>query len=201
MQWIKKGKNVEAKIGDDSLAKGEFSLWINGSGKLMNASSNHTSKKEMKTFLEYNSIFFRSRNSSSSSSQYPMPPQQQQQQHQYYHQHISKSKRSKSMDDFGSQMVFEQSNRIQRNNIRNESSYHNSPLSSQMAKKSPSNIMMTRMSNQFPAQPQHRNQLRYSVDNLLEIDTSYFNNYQVKTFDNLCHLRCECKSLLVTHKL
>jgi hypothetical protein len=120
---------------------------------------------------------------SSSSSQYPIYHQQQQlQQQQFFHQHqITKSKRSKSMDDFGSQMVFEQSSRVQRNNVRNGSGYHpSSSSSSQMGKRSPQNNGMMRANIQHPPQPQHKNQMRYSVDNLLEIDTSYYNNYQVR---------------------
>ena len=118
----------------------------------------------------------------SSSSQYPLYHQQQQ---QYYHQQISKSKRSKSMDDFGTQMVFEQqqqqSNRVHRSNVRNGGrDYHQSPSTpSQMGKRSPPNNALVRASNYHPPQPQHKNQMRYSVDNLLEIDTSYYDNYQV----------------------
>lgn len=129
----------------------------------------------------------RSRNgASSSSSQYPIYHQQQQQQQhqqqQFFHQHqITKSKRSKSMDDFGSQMVFEQSSRVQRNNVRNGNGYHpSSSSSSQMGKRSPPNNGVMRTNIQHPPQPQHKNQMRYSVDNLLEIDTSYYNNYQVR---------------------
>lgn len=84
------------------------------------------------------------------------------------------------MDDFATQMVFEQSSRVQRNNVRNGNSYHQSSSASQMGKRSPPNSALVRASNQRPPQPQHKNQMRYSVDNLLEIDTSYYNNYQVK---------------------
>lgn len=102
------------------------------------------------------------------------------QQQQYFHQQISKSKRSKSMDDFGTQMVFEQSSRVQRNNLRNGNSYHQSSPPSQMGKRSPPNNALIRSNNsRLQQQPQHKNQMRYSVDNLLEIDTSYYNNYQV----------------------
>lgn len=86
------------------------------------------------------------------------------------------------MDDFGSQMVFEQSSRNHRNNVRNGNGggYHPSSSSSQMGKRSPPTSSQSRASNHHPSQPQHKNQMRYSVDNLLEIDTSYYNNYQVK---------------------
>lgn len=82
------------------------------------------------------------------------------------------------MDDFATQMVIEQSSRVQRNNLRNGSSYHHSSSSSQMGKSNSPNNAILRSNNY---RPQHKNQLRYSVDNLLEIDTSYYNNYQVKT--------------------
>lgn len=134
------------------------------------------------------SKFFFSRNgTTSSSSQYPLYHQQQQ---QYYHQQISKSKRSKSMDDFGTQMVFEQSSRIQRNNVRNGSGYSQS---SQMGKRSPPGNSIARATNHHPAQPQHKNQMRYSVDNLLEIDTSYYNNYQVREIKKITKPGlCQC---------
>lgn len=140
---------------------------------------------ESEIVLSITTISSFSRNgTSSSTSKYPLYHQQQQpSQQQYYHQQpISKSKRSKSMDDFGSQMVFEQSSRIHRNNVRNGngSGYHPSSSSSQMGKRSPPTSAQSRSSNHHPSQPQHKNQMRYSVDNLLEIDTSYYNNYQVK---------------------
>lgn len=119
----------------------------------------------------------RSRNGASTSSSY-YPPIYHQQQQQYFQQ-ISKAQRSKSMDDFGSHMVFEQSSRVQRNNARNGNGYQQrSP--SQMGKRSPSQNGLSRMNNHQAQQPQHKNQMRYSVDNLLEIDTSYYNNYQVR---------------------
>lgn len=129
--------------------------------------------------LETNSfINLCSRHGTSSSSQYPLYQKQQ----QYYHQQISKSKRSKSMDDFGTQMVFEQSSRIQRNNVRNGGNYNHQSPTSQMGKRSPQGNGVARATNHHPPQPQHKNQMRYSVDNLLEIDTSYYNNYQVSEF-------------------
>lgn len=86
------------------------------------------------------------------------------------------------MDDFATQMVIEQSSRqVQRNNPRNGNSYHHSSSMSQMGKKSPPNNAFLRTNNHRPPQPHYKNQMRYSVDNLLEIDTSYYNNYQVKT--------------------
>lgn len=143
----------------------------------------------------------RSRNgASTSTSHYPPlyhhPQQQQQQQQQYYHQQISKAKRSKSMDDFGAHMVFEQSSRVHRNNVRNGNGYQQQQQRSpsQMGKRSPSqNGLSARNNNHHPTQPQHKNQMRYSVDNLLEIDTSYYNNYQVSVRRN--ERNCE------THKV
>ena len=85
------------------------------------------------------------------------------------------------MDDFGSQLIFEQqTSRIQRNNVRNSINYNQSSLASQMGKRSPPGHAVARSTNHHPPQPQHKNQMRYSVDNLLEIDTSYYNNYQVR---------------------
>lgn len=144
--------------------------WI---GRLHRGHTLRTIIKAMKSSLSRNGA-------SSTTSQYPLYQQQQQ---QYYHQQISKSKRSKSMDDFGAQMVFEQTSRVQRNNARNGSGYHPSSSSSsaQMGKRSPPNNALVRTTNHHPPQPQHKNQMRYSVDNLLEIDTSYYNNYQVRS--------------------
>ena len=82
------------------------------------------------------------------------------------------------MDDFATQMVIDQSSRVQKNNLKNGYQYLSS--SSQIGKGSPINNMPLRGNNYRPPQPQHKNQMRYSVDNLLEIDTSYYNNYQVK---------------------
>ena len=55
--------------------------------------------------------------------------------------------------------------------------------SSQMINKRNTAVVKTTSSQHQsspPQQRQHKNQLRYSVDNLLEIDTSYYNNYQVR---------------------
>lgn len=168
MRWRKRGKQSIWRV------LWRFSFSGKSTGKLhrriINIRLNHT-KRNIK-------ILHRSR-SGSSTSQYPLYQQQQQ---QYYHQQISKSKRSKSMDDFATQMVFEQSSRIQRNNIRNGGSHHQTSSSStQMGKRSPPNNALGRAPNHQQPQPQHKNQMRYSVDNLLEIDTSYYNNYQVSS--------------------
>lgn len=128
-------------------------------------------------------IFLLSRNGPSSHHQkQPQSPAiyRQQQQQQYYHQQISKSKRSKSMDDFSAQMVFEQSSHVHRNNVLNNGCYQQHQQSpTHMGKRSPSNAVV-KVNGAVPPQPQHKNQMRYSVDNLLEIDTSYYNNYQVR---------------------
>ncbi|CRK96257.1 CLUMA_CG009683, isoform A [Clunio marinus] len=127
-----------------------------------------------------NAVDKKSRNGApTTSTQYPIYHQQQQ---QYYHQQqqISKAKRSKSMDDFSTQLIYEQNNRVQRNNLRNGISHQRSSPPSQIEKRSPQSNRMTRPNYHHPSQPQHKNQMRYSVDNLLEIDTSYYNNYQIK---------------------
>lgn len=118
-----------------------------------------------------------SRNASVVSQSHPLFHQQQK-----YYQQISKSKRSKSMDDFTTQLLVEQSSRVQRNNTRNGTSYHNSSASSHIGRRSPANAALLKSNNFCPPQLQHKNHLRYSVDNLLAIDTSYYNNYQVKNW-------------------
>ncbi|KAG5678996.1 hypothetical protein PVAND_008605 [Polypedilum vanderplanki] len=121
--------------------------------------------------------------------------QQQQQQQYYHHQKISKTRRSKSMDDFSTQMLFEQScsSRVQKNTIKNSindyyypqhqpisvyntrQNYNNASVrGNHQSSNSNSNIHMTK----------HKRHMRHSVDNLLEIDTSFYNNFhQVQSSD------------------
>lgn len=104
--------------------------------------------------------------------------QHQQQQYQQY-QKINKTQRSKSMEDFTSQIVFE-NNRVHRNNLRNNMQNNFMSQSTQALNKRPPPLKQNNQMHQ--QQIQQKNQLRYSVDNLLEIDTSYYNNnnYQVR---------------------
>lgn len=121
----------------------------------------------------------------------PLPLQQQQQQY-YHHQKISKSKRSRSMDDFSTQMSFEQSSssssKFQKNNTKNATEFYFQQQSSpqgnrpnfqynQTGSGGINNNALIRNSNLT----KQKKQMRHSVDNLLEIDTSYFNeHHQVK---------------------
>lgn len=118
---------------------------------------------------------FHSRMDSSSSPSHPAAYQQQVLKSSYRHQ-INRARRSKSMDDFATQLVIEQNSRVQTNNIKNPSIYHHSSVS-QLGNRNKTSNMHFRANNH---QSQQKNQIRYSVDNLLEIDTSYYNNYQVK---------------------
>lgn len=138
----------------------------------------------------------------SSQYQHQLPQKQQhhqQQQQQYLqHQKMSKSKRSKSMDDFSTQMLFEQCSRVHKNSIRNLNDYyyhqHSSSYSTNNSNRPNYNLNSSNNNNnntnnalirnnhqihQFTRQKKH---MRHSVDNLLEIDTTYYNNlpHQVK---------------------
>lgn len=108
---------------------------------------------------------------------------QQQQQQQFYKQ-ISKTSRSKSVEDFTTDILFE-TNRLNRNSVRNNTNLINGMSQSSYAlnkRALPAALtnphQLKNGNHQMQVQHKHlqRNQLRYSVDNLLEIDTSYYNN-------------------------
>lgn len=137
--------------------------------------------------------------SSQYQQQLPQKQLQHQQQQQYLQQQkMSKSKRSKSMDDFSTQMLFEQCSRVHKNSIRNLNDYyyhqHSSSYSTNNSNRPNYNSNSSNNNNnntnnalirnnhqihQFTRQKKH---MRHSVDNLLEIDTTYYNNlpHQVK---------------------
>ncbi|KAL7010524.1 hypothetical protein ACKWTF_016933 [Chironomus riparius] len=142
----------------------------------------------------------RSRHGTVSSQYQQQLPQKQlhQQQQQFLQQQkMSKSKRSKSMDDFSTQMLFEQHSRVQKNSIRNLNDYyyhqHSSSYSTNNSNRPNYNSNSSNNNNnalirnnhqihQFTRQKKH---MRHSVDNLLEIDTTYYNNlpHQVQQND------------------
>lgn len=132
--------------------------------------------------------------SSQYQQQLPQKQLHQQQQQFLQQQKMSKSKRSKSMDDFSTQMLFEQHSRVQKNSIRNLNDYyyhqHSSSYSTNNSNRPNYNSNSSNNNNnalirnnhqihQFTRQKKH---MRHSVDNLLEIDTTYYNNlpHQVK---------------------
>lgn len=93
------------------------------------------------------------------------------------------------MDDFSTQMSFEQSSsssKFQKNNTKNTTDFYFQQQSSPQGTRpnfqynqsnGSNNNALIRNSNLI----KQKKQMRHSVDNLLEIDTSYFNeHHQVK---------------------
>lgn len=99
-------------------------------------------------------------------------------QHQQYYRKINKSNRSKSVEDFTTDILFD-NNRIHGNNkFSNLLLQPAQPLNKRALPAAITNPLV-RKENQQLQQPLQRNHMRYSVDNLLEIDTSYFNNMNI----------------------
>lgn len=120
------------------------------------------------------------------SSQYQQTRHHQPQQY-YPHQNMTKSKRSKSMDDFSTQMLFEQHSRVHKNSIKNVNDYYYHQHSSSYSTNRPNfannnsthintNNALIRNNNSQLHQLTRQKHMRHSVDNLLEIDTTYYNN-------------------------
>lgn len=113
------------------------------------------------------------------------------------------------MDDFSTQMLFEQCSRVHKNSIRNLNDYYYHQHSSSYSTNSNrpnfnnnsnnfsskydnnnnnnpnvmnSNNALIRNNHQIHQFTRHKKHMRHSVDNLLEIDTTYYNNlpHQVK---------------------
>ena len=115
------------------------------------------------------------------------------------------------MDDFSTQMLFEQCSRVQKNSIKNLNDYyyhqHSSSYSTNNSNRPNYNSNSSNNNNnalirnnhqihQFTRQKKH---MRHSVDNLLEIDTTYYNNlpHQVKLTFFFLHLYCYLLHLLL----
>lgn len=80
------------------------------------------------------------------------------------------------MDDFSSQMLFQQCNKVQKSVLRNVDDYYYYQQSSCNTR---SNASVR--NNQQIFFEKNKKRMRHSVDNLLEIDTSYYNNiHQVR---------------------
>ena len=116
------------------------------------------------------------------------PQQRQHREQQFYHQQqISKSKRSRSMDDFSTQMLFEQhsSRAVQKNTMRNVNDFYYQQQQRQQQSFSTrpnyNNALIRSSNHQIQQLTKNKSHMRHSVDNLLEIDTSYYNNlHQVR---------------------